>query len=203
MGCIFMFPMFIESMAKRPLLLSDTPPKNGNCNTHKPNQSCVKLNTQDSPPLEGCPQDGVVRGHIPLKNAYLINKVVVHHKPKLNLPYNPKLKERAKALRYAKNLPEVLFWMQVTKNRFHKIDFDRQRIIGNFIVDFYVKKLGLVIEIDGASHNNKHEYDKTREHYLMSLELKIYRISVDDVMINMDFALIGLENYIIVEYGAG
>lgn len=65
-------------------------------------------------------------------------------------------------MRQARNLPEVLFWIQVTKSRFHKIDFDRQRIIGNFIVDFHVKKLGLVIEIDGSSHDHKIEYDKKR-----------------------------------------
>lgn len=46
---------------------------------------------------------------------------------------------------------------------FWKIDFDRQRIIGNYIVDFYVKTLGLVIEIDGSSHENKEEYDQKRE----------------------------------------
>ena len=97
-------------------------------------------------------------------------------------------------------MPEVLFWMQITKKRFHKIDFDRQRIIVNYIVDFYIKKLGLIIEIDGASHDDKELYDRAREKYFISLGLKIYRISVDDVMKNMDFALMGLENYIIDEY---
>ena len=164
------------------------------------------------PPVEGGPQDGVVsrtglpqdevaRPNARLKNCYLINDVVISHRPKLKLPYNPKLKERAKALRYAGNLSEVLFWLQVTKNKFHKIDFDRQRVIGNFIVDFYVKKLGLVIEIDGSSHDNKFDYDKRREKYLVNLGLKVYRISVGDVMRNMDFALMRLENYIIEEYG--
>ena len=31
----------------------------------------------------------------------------------LNLPYNPALKERAKALRKAGNFAEVVFWKQV------------------------------------------------------------------------------------------
>lgn len=55
--------------------------------------------------------------------------------------------------------------------------FDRQRIIGNYIVDFYVKSLGLVIEVDETSHNNKEEYDAQRKAYLISSKLKIYRIS--------------------------
>lgn len=150
-------------------------------------QDLVELN---SPPPEGCLKGGVVINQIPIK----LN-------PILDLPFNVKLKERAKALRHSRNLPEVLFWMQISKGKFHKLDFDRQRIIGNYIVDFYVKKLGLIIEIDGASHDDKLEYDQLRASYLISLSLRIYRISVDDVMKNMDFALMGLENYIIENYG--
>ena len=131
---------------------------------------------------------------------YTINEIKINHRIITNPPLNRSLKERAKALRNAENLPEVLFWIQVTKKRFHQIDFDRQRIIGNYIVDFYIKKLGLVIEIDGASHDFDGDYDVKREKYLISLGLKVYRISVADVMKNMDFVLMGLENYIIKEY---
>ena len=104
-------------------------------------------------------------------------------------------------MRQAENLSEVLFWMQVTKGGFYKIDFDRQRVIGNYIVDFYVKKLGLVIEIDGSSHDNKKEYDDKREAYLLSLGLKIYRIKVADVMNRMKIVMQNLEKYVIAEYG--
>lgn len=134
-------------------------------------------------------------------NAININGVTIMPSPKLNLPYNPRLKERAKALRYAENLPEVLFWMQITKKQFHKIDFDRQRIIGNYIVDFYVKQLGLVIEIDGQSHDFDGDYDEQRENYLKYLGLRVYRITVVDVLKNMNFVLMGLENYIVEHYG--
>ncbi|KIA91280.1 hypothetical protein OC25_22660 [Pedobacter kyungheensis] len=117
------------------------------------------------------------------------------------LPYESRLKDRAKVLRQARNLPEVLFWMQVTKKRFHKIDFDRQRVIGPYIVDFYIKQLSLIIEIDGSSHDNKQVYDKRREDYLISLGLKVYRISVSDIMKKMEFVIMGLEEYLIKEYG--
>lgn len=56
------------------------------------------------------------------------------------LPYNPNLKPLLSAKRKAGILSEVIFWQQVRANSFHHIDFDRQRIIGNYIVDFYVKK---------------------------------------------------------------
>ena len=133
-------------------------------------------------------------------NFYTINDIKIKHQLIRFPPLNKSLKERAKALRNAENLPEVLFWMQVTKKRYHQIDFDRQRIIGNYIVDFYIKKLGLVIEIDGVSHDFDGDYDQKRENYLITLGLKVYRITVGDVMKNMDFVLIGLENYIIENY---
>ena len=129
-----------------------------------------------------------------------INNVILKTTPITSLPYNPTLKQRAIALRKAKNLSEVLFWMQVTKGKFYNIDFDRQRIIGNYIVDFYIKQLALVIEIDGSSHDNKIEYDKQREAYLMSLGLNIYRIKVKDIMQQMPRVIAGLEDYIIEHY---
>ncbi|MBO9672528.1 MAG: endonuclease domain-containing protein [Sphingobacteriaceae bacterium] len=157
------------------------------------------LGALHSPLPEGCPKDGVLKNT--LQKEIVINGITLTTTPVTNLPYQPRLRERAKALRQAGNLPEVLFWMQVTKKRFHKIDFDRQRIIGNYIVDFYIKQLGLVIEIDGCSHDDKQDYDKRREDYLTSLGLKIYRITVDDVMKQMEFVITGLEEYITTTYG--
>ena len=136
-----------------------------------------------------------------MKPQIIINNITILPRPITNLPYNPKLKERAKALRYAENLPEVLFWMQVTKKRFHELDFDRQRVIGNYIVDFYIKQLGLVVEIDGKSHDFDGDYDERREKYLVSLGLKVYRVAVVDVLRNLNFVLMGLENYIVEHYG--
>lgn len=102
------------------------------------------------------------------------------------LPYNPKLKERARELRKAGNLAEVLFWMEVKNNKFLALDFHRQKIIGNYIVDFYCPELNLVIEIDGSSHNDKIEYDEKREQYLISLDLKIIHYNDVDVKKNLN-----------------
>jgi very-short-patch-repair endonuclease len=106
-----------------------------------------------------------------------INEIPISRNFVKNLPYEYQLKERAKSLRKAGNLSEVLFWKQVHKGIFWKIDFDRQRIIGNYIVDFYVKTLGLIVEIDGSSHNHKEEYDSNREKFLTSLGLKMFKVS--------------------------
>ena len=97
------------------------------------------------------------------------------------LPANKALVSRAKALRKAGVLSEVLFWQQVRNNTFWSIDFDRQRGIGSFIVDFYVKSLGLIIEIDGSSHDGKEEYDGERQKFFEDLGLKVYRVTVSGV----------------------
>jgi very-short-patch-repair endonuclease len=84
--------------------------------------------------------------HIEINGMHILTRYVA------SLPFNESLKERAKKLRNNSTLSEVLFWMQVNKKKFYGIDFDRQKIIGNYIIDFYVECLGLVIEIDGGIH---------------------------------------------------
>jgi very-short-patch-repair endonuclease len=118
----------------------------------------------------------------------------------LNLPYNPSLKDRAKALRKAGNFSEVVFWKEVRNKSFWNIDFDRQRIIGNYIVDFYVKALGLVIEIDGEIHNFQEDYDEKRELFLKNLGLKIFRISTTKMKYDTENVMKDLEQFIISEY---
>ncbi|WP_395052970.1 endonuclease domain-containing protein [Flavobacterium sp.] len=129
-----------------------------------------------------------------------INNIPIKRNFVENLPYNIKLKSRARALRKAGNYSEVVFWQQVHKRKFYAIDFDRQRIIGNFIVDFYVKTLGLVVEIDGESHNDKEEYDTMRENFLISLGLKIFKTTNIRVLHDLENVMNELENFIIENY---
>ena len=108
---------------------------------------------------------------------------------KTRFPYNKNLKEKSKQLRKSGNLSEVLLWQQIKNKQFLEIDFHRQRIVGNYIVDFFCKKLNLVIEIDGSSHNNKENYDKNREKYLQDLGLNIIHILDVDIKGNLEGVL--------------
>ena len=100
------------------------------------------------------------------------------------LPFNPRLVPLAKKLRKSGNLSEVLLWNCLKNKNFKNLDFDRQKIIGNYIVDFYCPNLQIVIEIDGSSHIGKEKYDEARDIYLMSLGLKI--IHIEDVSVLKD-----------------
>jgi very-short-patch-repair endonuclease len=68
--------------------------------------------------------------------------------------------KRAKKLRKSGNLSEVLLWNKLKRNRLNNLKFNRQKIIGNYIVDFFCSSKRTIIEIDGSSHNLKYEYDK-------------------------------------------
>lgn len=129
-----------------------------------------------------------------------INEIPIKRNFIENLPYNIKLKSRAKSLRKAGNYSEVVFWQQVHKEKFHKIDFDRQRIIGNFIVDFYIKSLGIIIEIDGESHNSKEDYDNKREDYFKSLGLKLFKTTNFRILQDLENVMKELESFIIDNY---
>ena len=130
----------------------------------------------------------------------IIHDIPIKRNFVLNLPYNASLKSRAKALRKAGNFSEVVFWKEVRNKSFWNIDFDRQRIIGNYIVDFYVKALGLVVEIDGEIHNFQEEYDEKREMYLKELGLKVFRISTTKMLFDTENVMKDLEQFIITEY---
>ena len=93
----------------------------------------------------------------------------------LELPYNPALKERARQLKKAGNPAEIRLWLALKGGRLG-FDFDRQRIIGNYIVDFYCHRAALVIEVDGTSHDGQGDYDAVRDHYLAALGLQVVRI---------------------------
>jgi very-short-patch-repair endonuclease len=131
----------------------------------------------------------------------VINGIQIPTRYITSLPFNESLKIQARKLRRTSTLSEVLFWMQVNKKKFYGIDFDRQKVIGNFIVDFYVECFGLVIEIDGGIHQFQEECDAERTLYLESLRLVVYRISDENVRLYMSTVLMNLADFIIKTFG--
>ncbi len=115
----------------------------------------------------------------------------------MKLPANKSLHTRARWLRTNSTLSEVLLWNYLKQKQANGLDFDRQKIIGNYIVDFYCAKLKLVIEIDGSSHDEKYVYDATRDKYLMNLGLTVIHIDDDDVKFNMPHVLNTIETIIL------
>ncbi|MCH8018738.1 endonuclease domain-containing protein [candidate division KSB1 bacterium] len=111
--------------------------------------------------------------------------------------YNSKLKERARYLRNNSTLSEVSLWRHLKGKQMLGFDFDRQKPIDNYIVDFFCNELMLAIEIDGDSHDSKVEYDKNRQTKLESLGLHLLRFSDLDVKSNMEGVISTIENWIL------
>jgi len=78
---------------------------------------------------------------------------------------------------------EVLLWNELKEDKLWDLDFDRQRCIDNYIVDFYCKELMLAIEIDGMSHNNEEAFDndELRQQKLESFGITFLRFSEAEI----------------------
>jgi very-short-patch-repair endonuclease len=78
------------------------------------------------------------------------------------MSYNSNLhifKYRRSELRNNATKPEVILWSKLKGRQCNNKKFRRQHGFGPYVVDFYCKKLGLVIELDGDTHIGKEEYD--------------------------------------------
>jgi len=103
-----------------------------------------------------------------------------------DLPKNIELINRSRELRKAGVLSEVIFWQTFKKKNTFNWDIDRQVIIGNYIVDFFIPELGLIFEIDGSTHNFKIDYDKERDNFFESFGLKVVHIRDSEVFKQID-----------------
>ena len=67
--------------------------------------------------------------------------------------------------------------------RSYPVRFSRQKVLGNYIVDFYSAQAKLVIELDGSGHYTEEgkQYDEERTKFLSEYGLKVVRISNTEI----------------------
>lgn len=111
--------------------------------------------------------------------------------------YNKKLKPLACQLRNDSTPGEIKLWSEVLRAQsFYGYQFNRQFIIGSYIVDFVCRKLKLIVELDGRSHQFKTRQDALRDQYLQDLGYKVVRIVESEVMHNLNNVVRTLESYL-------
>ena len=90
----------------------------------------------------------------------------------------------AKTLRKNITSWERKLWYEFLRD--YPIRFQRQKAIGNYIVDFYCAKAKLVIELDGGGHYNidQTKKDKVRTKELENMSLTVLRICNLDISRN-------------------
>jgi len=98
--------------------------------------------------------------------------------------HNSKLVPLAKNLRKNQTKEERHLWYDFLRE--YPARFIRQKIIGQYIVDFYCAKANLVIELDGSQHFEPEERKKDAERtaFLEGYGLQIIRIPNNEISRN-------------------
>ena len=114
---------------------------------------------------------------MPWQNDGGIEMQTVHNKN--NVPI-------AKILRKNMTKEEKHLWYDYLRD--HPVRFLRQKVIGEYIVDFYCASAKLVFELDGSGHYTEEgkEYDKERTAFLEKYGLKVVRIPNTEIHSNFD-----------------
>lgn len=101
---------------------------------------------------------------------------------------NPKLTNISRVLRSNMTPEEKHLWYDFLKKL--PLTVHRQKVIGKYVVDFYLAEPKIVIELDGSQHfKHKHaEADKIRDAYLESLGNIVLRYT--NAQINQSFIVV-------------
>ena len=102
----------------------------------------------------------------------------------MDYKHNPNLTRNAKSLRKNMTKEERHLWYDFLKS--YPVRFLRQKVIDDYIVDFYCAAAKLVVELDGSQHyeDQGREYDRKRTEVLESRGLMVVRIPNNKLMNN-------------------
>ncbi|WP_309603802.1 DUF559 domain-containing protein [Phenylobacterium sp.] len=100
-------------------------------------------------------------------------------------------KDRAKTLRRAMSLPEVLLWKAIKGRQVDGLHFRKQHPVGPYVLDFYCDAAKLAIEVDGSSHSfgDRPERDEWRDAWLAAQGIETLRLSAALILRDLDDAV--------------
>ena len=100
----------------------------------------------------------------------------------MDYKHNPRLTGNARSLRKNMTKEERHLWYDYLRD--YPVRFLRQKVIDDYIVDFYCASAKLIIELDGSQHCEPKavEYDTIRTDYLQKQGFLVMRFSNLDVM---------------------
>ena len=107
------------------------------------------------------------------------------------LAYEGKLKDFSRELRTHMTDAEKALWMKLRRKQCKDYQFYRQKIVGDYIVDFYCPRARLIIEVDGGQHHGLEEraQDRVRDRYLRDKGFAVLRFSDREVLIERESVL--------------
>jgi very-short-patch-repair endonuclease len=98
-------------------------------------------------------------------------------------------RERARELRHDMTSAERVLWEHLRGHRADGLHFRRQHVIRGFIVDFYCHAARLVVEVDGAIHDQQRDADTERDTILIANGYRMLRVTNDEVLAQLDDVL--------------
>ena len=99
------------------------------------------------------------------------------------------LKIYSKQLKTEMTDAEKLLWSKIRRKQLNGVKFCRQKIVGNYIVDFLSFEKKLIIELDGGQHADQVEYDKKRTAFLEQQGFTVIRFWNTEVLLETDSVL--------------
>ncbi len=101
--------------------------------------------------------------------------------------------EAARRLRKQRTRGEQILWEALRGRRLAKRKFRRQQPVGAFIVDFFCAAERLVVEVDGAIHDDQREADAERQRIIESTGVRFLRLDTALVEMNLPGTLRQIE----------
>ena len=100
--------------------------------------------------------------------------------------HNARLVPNARTLRKNMTKEERHLWYDFLRQ--YPVRFQRQKVLGRYIVDFYCAKAHLVVELDGSQHYEERgaQKDAERTAFLKQYGLTVIRIPNNDVLGNFE-----------------
>ena len=98
------------------------------------------------------------------------------------------LKPAVREMRKHPTPAEEALWERLRRRQLG-IRFRRQHCIDRFIVDFYARDAGLIVEVDGPIHQAQREYDAWRQSVLEELGYRVLRFTNEQVLEDIEGVL--------------
>ncbi len=98
----------------------------------------------------------------------------------------PDAMEKAKVLRKSLTKAEASLWNMLKQKQLQGHKFRKQQAIGPYIADFVCHEKGLVIEVDGGQHAERHAYDAKRTAYFNEAGYEVLRVWNNEVLENKE-----------------
>ena len=95
------------------------------------------------------------------------------------------VEQRARELRQPLTKAEAILWKLLRGRKLAGYKFRRQHPIGQFIADFYCAEAMLIVELDGAIHDEQIEYDDARTEWLAAQGYQVIRFQNSQVINNL------------------